>query len=228
MNKNTHEAFHASLMEAATNPRNKDSLLRIREACDFLESSRARITLTSVGRYCESKWEGPKAQSIRNAKDTLFAYVQARQSAQVLPSAATKGDFEVQIQDETIRAYVALLKIERDEAVRARNRVIEGLRQIPGVPIDELLATGFKQASRDAQDSVVPKSGDLPKALRSAVTKLLSPEVLATVGLELFKTRIRHMETNQVLLEKTEVEALITLLEEGRLVGADFKTIPAK
>lgn len=212
MNPKAHETLFERLLEAATNPRNKDSLTRVREACDFLETSKAQVTLTSVGRYCESKWKGPKAQSIRNARDTLFAYVQARQSAQVLPPAVGKGDFELQIQDETVRAYVALLKIERDEAIRARNRVVEGLRQIPGVPIDNLLALGFKGSQAQLPAPASALSSALPAAARSALTKLLTPQALTAVGLELFKSRVRQLETGQVLLDKADVEALQALL----------------
>ena len=150
----------------------------MKEACDFLEQSKAPITPTAVGRYCENKWGSPKAQSIRNAKDTLFAYLQVRQSKQVMPATAKGPAFEPSISDETVRAYVTIIKTERDEAIRAKNRVINGLRSIPGIDIDELLAAGFKGAPAKSKPS-----NDVSEAAKTALRRLLNSSNLGKVGL---------------------------------------------
>jgi hypothetical protein len=131
---NEADELFASLTAGASNPRLKESLVRLKAACDFLEGSNVSITVTAVGKYCSDRWKGPKAQSIRNAKDTLFAYLQVRRAKQVLPVSSRKLSHEPLIQDETVRAYVALVKSERDEAIRLKNRIVVGLRSVPGLP----------------------------------------------------------------------------------------------
>lgn len=201
----TDELFQ-TLLADAENPRLRQSLTRVKEACDALEASRLSITPTAVGKYCDDRWQGPKAQSIRNAKDTLFAYLQSRRSKQVLPTAAQDAGYEPPIRDEAVRAYVVLVKSERDEAIRMKNRIIKGLRSIPGVPIDDLIASGFKATAAPSKPT-----GISPQA-RGALARLFSEANLAAVGLELFRNRLRARTTKQVLLEKQDVEALLGLM----------------
>lgn len=204
---NTDELFQTLLFDA-DNPRLRQSLERVKEACDALETSRLSITPTAVGKYCDDRWKGPKAQSIRNAKDTLFAYLQTRRSKQVLPTAAQSASYEPPIRDEAVRAYVVLVKSERDEAIRMKNRIIKGLRSIPGVPIDDLIASGFKPTAAPSKPS-----GISPEA-RSALARLFNEANLAAVGLELFRNRLRAKTTKQVLLEKQDVEVLLGLMRD--------------
>ena len=208
MDKAAIEALFESLLSGLANPRARQSLERIKEACDFLESSKAIITPTSVARYCESRWGGPKAQSIRNAADTLFAYVQARRGGQALPVADRKKDYEPTIRDEAVRAYVALVKAERDEAVRMKNRIVQGLKSIPGIPIDDLLANGFKAAP--VMQVATPAS--IPPAAVDALRRMLNESNLLSVGLEVYKSRLRHSQTKKVLLEKADFEAIQALI----------------
>jgi hypothetical protein len=208
MDKASIETLFQSLLSGLTNPRARQSLERIKEACDFLESSKATITPTSVARYCESRWGGPKAQSIRNASDTLFAYIQARRGGQALPVADRKKDYEPPIRDEAVRAYVALVKAERDEAVRMKSRIIQGLKSIPGIPIDELLANGFKAAP--TPQALAPAT--VPPAAIDALRRLLNESNLLSVGLEVYKSRLRHSQTKKVLLEKADLEAIQSLI----------------
>lgn len=199
-----------NLADSITNPRLKQSLERIKDACNFLENSRVAITPTAVGKYCEDRWKGPKTQSIRNAQDTLFRYLQARRAQQVLPVAVRKESYEPAIQDETIRAYVTLLKTERDEAIRLKNRIVAGLRSLPGLPIDDLIASGFKSVPNQKEAERVSVVSD---EVRGALSRLFSEENLASVGLELYRQRLRHITTKKVLLEKGDVEALQGLIQ---------------
>lgn len=227
MDKASVETLFQNLLAGLTNPRARESLVRIKEACDFLDASKATITPTSVARYCDSRWGGPKSQSIRNAADTLFAYVQARRGGQVLPVGERKKDYEPPIRDESVRAYVALVKAERDEAVRLKNRIIQGLKSIPGIPIDDLLANGFK-AVRVQQ--VAPAT--VSPAVVDALRRLLNESNLLSVGLEVYKSRLRHCQTKKVLLEKADYEAIHALLgssaraESPPLLGNESKGQP--
>lgn len=68
------------------------SMSRIRMACDSLdkECEGRPYTVADVGRFCERKWGGPKAQSIRNSPDVLTRYIRIRIAEHTL--ACTGGD----------------------------------------------------------------------------------------------------------------------------------------
>ena len=201
------ETVYVSLLADTNNPRQKVSLQHVKAACDFLEASHAAITITSVGRYCEQMWKGPKAQSIRNSTTALTRYVQTRMGEQKLPPKARKEGFEPPIDDETVLAFVNLLKAQRDDAVRTKNRIIQGLRKIPGVPIDDLIASGFQPLPQTQM-----QQADIGKQARNALQTLFDSTKLAQVGLELYKDRLRNSQTSQILLEKPDVLALKALV----------------
>jgi hypothetical protein len=204
------EDIFSGLLAQASNPRQKASLQRIKEACDFLEQSKAAITPTSVGNYCDRQWKGPKSQSIRNSTEFLFAYVKARQGAQTLSRAPVRKNYEPSIVDENLRAYVNLLKAERDEAVRLKNRILSGLRKIPGVPVDDLIAGGLRQI-----EAPRPTGANTPisHAAIKALSILFDSAKLNEVGLELHRDRLRSKVTHDVLLEKQDVSAIRALIE---------------
>jgi len=199
-----HEKFYNQLVANSESVRLLESLKRVKEACGYLETQRVAITPTSVGNHCTQMWGGPKAQSIRNAKGTLFKYLQARRATQVLPAVQSKSYAPI-IKDENVRAYVTLLKSQLDQALGENKRLHNGLRSIPGIPIDELLANGFK--SDGAQNLRAPS-----RNVKKALENLFAPSRLENVGLELYRDRIRSPVTGAVLLEKRDVNALMALL----------------
>ncbi|BDB72244.1 hypothetical protein Cthiooxydans_46560 [Comamonas thiooxydans] len=198
------------LMDASTNPRQRESLQRVKKACDYLEEQGLKISPTAVERYCVDRdWEGPKAQSIRNSKEILQRYLQLRQSGQKLGVRHNRVTTEPLIANETIRAYVQLLKEERDQAVAARNRIEAGLRSIPGIPVDELISVGF--GGKPTEQATAKNAAPLPVPAREAISRLFEQELLASCGLQLHKDRLRQSITGNVLLEKHHIVALRTL-----------------
>lgn len=189
------------------NPRQRESLDRIKAACDYLEKQKVKLTPAAIERYClDRDWDGPKAQSIRNSKDVLLKYLKLRVSHQVLLEPRQRNERGAPvIVDETLRAYVQLLEEERDQAVASNARIEKGLRSIPGLRVDELLL------GKVAQDPVGCHHLGAPPQLSEAVSRLLDPHLLSKVGLELFKGRIRGLLTKEVLLEKDHVSALRAL-----------------
>ena len=148
-------------------------------------------------------------QPILNAKATLLRYVETRKGMQSLPRATKSSEpGEPPISDATVRAYVSLLRAERDEAVRLKNRIIAGLRKIPGIPIETLIANGFTPPTVEPTAA----SSTLSPTTANAISKLLAPEKLANIGLELHRSRLRNSITAELLLDKSEVEALQALL----------------
>ncbi|MGM3277578.1 hypothetical protein [Ralstonia sp. 24A2] len=201
------DATYQRLLEQVTNPRQRTSLERIKAACDYLEAQKLKVSPSSVEKYCLGRdWDGPKAQSIRNSKNVLMLYLQVRQSKQVLKPSGKKSS-EPEIADESLRAYVQLLKDERDNAVAAKKRIEAGLRSLPGISVDALLR-GDKVAEARTGTTATPQ------ALKLALSSLLDDSRLANCGLEVAKGRLRHASTKNVLLEKDELDAVVAALSD--------------
>ncbi|ANB71310.1 hypothetical protein AYM40_02200 [Paraburkholderia phytofirmans OLGA172] len=199
----------AELMKASSNPRQRESLERIKKACDYLEEQGLKISPPAIEGYClDRDWGGPKGQSIRNSK-VLSHYVEIRQSGQKVTINRNAVSAEPLIADETIRAYVRLLQEERDQAVAARNRIEAGLRTIPGIPVDDLIRVGF--GGTPASTTAAHETAQLPTTVREALSLLFEPNHLANCGLQLHKDRLRQAVTGNVLLEKHHVVALRSL-----------------
>jgi hypothetical protein len=207
--------FYAGLIETSTSPRLKASLERVKAACDFFDSVTAEITPTRVGKFCEDRWGGPKMQSIRNAHDTLFKYLNARRAEQILKPTARKESARPVIRDETVRAYVEIIETERDEAVKAKNRIIAGLRTIPGIPVDDFIARGHKGLVEPEENNPASAAdaATLSIAAKEAIARLFDAEALNKVGLELFRQRLRNKMTKEILLDKKMVDALLPLVD---------------
>lgn len=211
MNRNeaVTKAYH-ELMQNSTNPRQQESLERIRKACDYLEDQGLKINAGAVERYCiDHEWDGPKGQSIRNST-VLKKLLELRQSYQVLRSDRKAKKPKLLIPDETLRAYVAMLEEERDQAIADRKRIMEGLRSIPGIPVDDFIRVGF--GAEPTSTSTPKAKPEISPALREAVFRLLSAEFLSNCGLSLDRERLRQKITNNILLEKHHVTALRMLV----------------
>jgi len=207
------DALYESLITEASNPRQKTSLERVKQASDYLESNGLKVTPSSIERYCLDRgWDGPKAQSIRNSKDVLLRYVKLRQAGQRVDVSHPKADAEPAIADETLRAYVQLLKEERDQAVATRRRIEAGLRLLPGIPVDDLIRSGLGGVAVQPSAAHGPDAPSVDHRVLNALRRLFEPAHLADCGLELYKERLRQVSTRNVLLEKDEVEALRRLL----------------
>jgi hypothetical protein len=198
------------LNEAAQNPRQKESLDRVKRACDYLQKSGLKISPTNVERYCiDHRWDGPRAQSIRNSRDVLYRYLQWRQSNQTVERASPRREYKPKIADETLRAYVALIEQERDLAIEARQRIETALRTIPGVSLDEIVRVGFGATPNTQPKAPRHRDNDL----RLALQVLLDGPHLAGCGLELYRDRVRAITSKSVLLEKSHVEAIRNFLD---------------
>ncbi|MGF6555468.1 hypothetical protein ABIA48_001848 [Pseudomonas sp. S30_BP2TU TE3576] len=198
------------LMQNSTNPRQQQSLERIKRACDYLEEQGLKISAGSVERYCtDHDWDGPKAQSIRNSP-VLKKLLELRQSSQILRRDRKANKPMMLIPDETVRAYVAMLEEERDQAIADRTRIMEGLRSIPGVPVDNFLRVGFGGVAISAPPAKAKP--EISPTLREAVCRLLNPTLLADCGMSLERERLRQKTTNNILLEKQHVTALRILV----------------
>lgn len=200
---------YGELLNGSSNPRQRDSLERINKACDYLQEQGLRISPSAVERYClDHDWSGPKAQSIRNSS-ILSKYVSLRSAGQTFRKDRKVEKPRPLIPDQTLRAYVQLLEEERDQAKAARARIEAGLRQIPGIPVDDLIRVGFGGKAVIRENS---SRADLSSIAVDAIRLLFTEEHLSNCGLQIYRDRVRQSLTGNVLLEKKHVEALRRLV----------------
>ena len=204
----TLDSAYAAALEQASNPRQRMSLERIRAACDYLDKNGLKISPATVERYClDREWDGPKAQSIRNSKGMLMRYLQLRHAGQRWIAPAKGSTSEPEITDESLRAYVQLLKEKRDKALAERARIEAGLRKLPGLRVDDLIRGGA------SLPSVSSDAAEVNTALGEALKSLLDENRLQACGLEIAKGRLRQTSTKNVLLEKGQLEAVQAALK---------------
>ncbi|MGB8419595.1 hypothetical protein [Paraburkholderia sp.] len=200
------------LYQASRNLRERESLTRIKRACDYLVQNGLKISTTTVERYClDHEWGGPKGQSIRNSKDVLYRYLLQRQATQTVERASPRREYKPAIADETLRAYVELVEQERDIAVEARHRIEAALRTIPGVSLNEIIRIGFIATPNKRVETPRHPNNDL----RFAMSNLLDEARLAACGLQLYRDRVRAITSKSVLLEKSQVQAIREFLDEA-------------
>lgn len=126
----------------------KNSLKRVKEACDFIEAIPAGITIAAVGRYCENEWGAPITQSLRNDPKGYSLYINARKAEQRFkpgkPSKAPEDDGPP-ISDEIVREYVnhlrAIIESQRRQ-ISSIKREIKKLYPLDYRQVEEAIATG--------------------------------------------------------------------------------------
>lgn len=213
------DTLFARLLEESSNPRQKDSLSKVKKAADYLDGQRMKISAGAIERYCiDHEWGGPKAQSIRNSK-LLTHYVKARAAGQRLEVGGKNTIKKPLIPDETLRAYVQLLEDERDQAIASRRRIERGLRNLPGIPVDEIIRSGFGQ--QNPVEDKLPTAFRLPSMAKEALNIFFDENALESVGLQFYKDRVRHKITFNVLLQKHHVAALRELLQSTDKESSD-------
>lgn len=81
----TSEAILTTLIAEASNERRRGTLLRLKEACDYLTNKNAEVRPSDIQKVIEKKFgkdAGPKAQSISNERKRslgMYHYMEARE-----------------------------------------------------------------------------------------------------------------------------------------------------
>lgn len=91
---------------------------RIRAACDALDKGACAYTIADVGRYCERRWGGPKAQSIRNKPDVLARYIRLRIAEHTLRGSNSE------------QASPANVHLDLSDALKAQEQYLLALAEI--------------------------------------------------------------------------------------------------
>ncbi|MFL9964564.1 hypothetical protein PQR02_26555 [Paraburkholderia sediminicola] len=69
--------LYADLVSAATNPRQLESLERIKKACDYLEEQSVQVTAKAIEHYCvDREWGArkPNPYEIRRSYATMLTF----------------------------------------------------------------------------------------------------------------------------------------------------------
>lgn len=189
----------------------RDSAMRIWEACEFLSKGRTRaITTAAVGDYCQAKFGGPKAQSITNKQGSLaliVRYWDVLHQIQIGRSGKRSGKDDkggVIIDDPVIGAYVDLLRSEIKELRASNERLNRAFREMQPLQIGRV-----NEGAEPAQPAMLQSfATDVQK---EAIRVFLGKAHLDKFGLA-YDGRGRIMDGRRVLVERPVIEALQKLI----------------
>ncbi|MEJ8676094.1 hypothetical protein [Chromobacterium amazonense] len=224
----TSEAILTTLMAEAGNERRKDTLIRLKEACDYLVATGTPFQLTNVQRVIENKFgkeAGPKAQSISNERKRplgMYHYVEARErelQASKLPSRSIQPG----------RSEAVARAIDRIDDIDTRSAMHDLYDRL--VVAEKSLARAkvvFKTLGRGAdwehlisgqerQEGAVglPISEELVVALQRLVRVLTDNGKLEVVGLHYDGRRVRRKTgTRDELLDPKTLEGVQVLAKQ--------------
>jgi hypothetical protein len=184
----------------------RESITRIERACKALaESGIARITASAVGKFCTVHFNGPKAQSISNKPQTLAAFVkkwdQLHQMRRGRRSTSKRAN-RITIDDPSVAAYVRILEVERDEANRVRDRLLQAFRRM------EPLQLSKRASQQDADEITI---SDIEK---DSIRAFLNARNLADFGLT-YDTRGRISDGGRIFVESAMVKLLVKLADSS-------------
>lgn len=225
----TSSAILDMLLAEAGNDRRRETLGRLKAACDTLETKGRNYKLSDIQRVVEEihgKDAGPKAQSISNERKRplgMYHYVDARQrELEVKPSARSVRPRSAEhritaaigsIHDMDTRSAMIDLQdrlMVSEKALERAKTLFKTLR--PGVDPERLIN------GQGLLDTIAPAvSPEQVAALRQLVSILTDNEKLTAVGLCFDGRRVRRKTgTRDVLIEPnvlTLVEALLSAIK---------------
>jgi hypothetical protein len=223
----TSSAILETLLAEAGNDRRRETLNRLKAACDALEVRRQSYKLTDIQRVLEDthgKEAGPKAQSISNERKRqlgMYHYVEARlREMEVKPSTRTArlGPMETRIataidriDDMDTRSAMVDLQdrlMVAEKGLERAKKLFKTLR--PGVDTERLMNG---QGLLDTTNSAV--SPEHIAALQQVVAILTDDEKLSTVGLSFDGRRVRRRGgTRDELLSPSVLSGLQELVAQ--------------
>ena len=220
----TSQAILDTLLAEAGNDRRRETLARLKEACDALEAKGQSFKLSDVQRVVEErhgKDAGPKAQSISNERKRplgMYHYVEARErelaakpaSRSVRQRAAVNGVAVAIERIEDMDTRSAMLDLQdrltvAEKSLERAKTLFKTLR--PGVDPERLLN------GQGLLDTTMPAvSAEQVAALQQLVAILTDDEKLSTVGLSFDGRRVRRKTGTRDELIPYSVLAAVTAL----------------
>ena len=221
----TSQAILDTLRAEAGNDRRRETLARLKAACDALEAKGLAYKLSDIQRVVEEqhgKDAGPKAQSISNERKRplgMYHYVDARErelaakpaGRSVRPRAAVNGVAVAIERIEDMDTRSAMLDLQdrltvAEKSLERAKTLFKTLR--PGVDPERLInGQGLLNTAAPAV------SAEQVAALQQLVAILTDDEKLSTVGLSFDGRRVRRKTgTRDELVAPRVLEGVTSLL----------------
>lgn len=221
----TSQTILDTLLAEAGNDRRRETLARLKEACDALDAKGQSYKLSDVQRVVEEKHgkdAGPKAQSISNERKRplgMYHYVEARERELAAkpagrgarPRAAVNGVAVAIDRIEDMDTRSAMLDLQdrltvAEKSLERAKTLFKTLR--PGVDPERLLN------GQGLLDTAAPAvSAEQVAALQQLVAILTDDEKLSTVGLSFDGRRVRRKTgTRDELVAPRVLEGVTSLL----------------
>lgn len=218
----TAESIMAALVHEATNDRRRETLARLRAACQVLMAKARPIKIKHIEReivQAHGKDAGPKAQSISNERDRplgMYHYVMACERERLaMPSAMNKTGRPAKRQDAVESAIQKIKDMDvRSVMFDLHDRCLLAERELGRARA--LLKTLKPGADIEALITVLPIKNDLPTlrdshrdALKQLIEALTDNKRLGAVGLVNDGTRIKRKSgTADELLKSSWIKIL--------------------
>jgi hypothetical protein len=216
-----------NLLAEAGNDRRRETLARLKEACDALAGRRHPLKLADIQKAVEGKHgkeAGPKAQSISNERSRplgMYHYVEARERERLAEAAPqpirrTRGGDALaamidRIDDMDTRSAVYDLQdrcLLAEKALERAKALFKALR--PGADLDRLL--GGQEAAVAALPTAALAEEQVA-ALGRLLAILTDDAKLATVGLSYDGRRVRRKAgTRDELIDPVTLDLCAALL----------------
>lgn len=213
MKLNTYE----KLKEELKSPKALESLNRIKEAIDFYKDSNLQFNLSSIGRYCEDKWESPKTQSIRNNKK-FVEYIKEEQKEMkkkdisiVNKKSKNIDNFILnKVEDEETKEYIKIQQEKYKLLEEKYNTLKQGFNDLKGIDIDNLIDNNLNQNN--------------PQDL-NCLSNLLSVDKNKDKEINKYFSNLEKEQklTSVKLIEETKILDLIEILNKDFLSKIDIK-----
>lgn len=224
----TAESIMDALVREATNDRRRETLARLRAACQVLMTKARPIKIKDIERevvQAHGKDAGPKAQSISNEKDRplgMYHYVMACERERLaMPSAMNKTGRPAKRQDAVESALHKIKDMDvRSAMFDLHDRCLLAERELAGAKLllktmklgadIESLING--NASSSTPHQITAGQG---VALRRLLSVLCDNAVLSSVGLVNDGRRVkRKLGTGDELIGMSTIQVLQELLSE--------------
>jgi len=215
------------LMAEAGNDRRRETLGRLREACDALAARRQSLRLADIQKAVETrhgKEAGPKAQSVSNERKRPFGmyhYVEARERERAAESAPGRSGrrrssdpltaMVDSIEDMDVRSAVRDLQdrcVSAEKALERAKALFKALR--PGADVGRLL-NGEAMSPEDGSPASAP--AEQVEALGRLLGILTDDARLGVVGLGFDGRRVRRRSgTRDELVDPNTLDHCAALL----------------
>jgi hypothetical protein len=223
------EQHFKNIIEGNLSVQLKNSIRRIKAACDALDGLKAEISVMSVCKQIKHIYgekTGPIAGTIRNDKDRLLEYLNLRKSEQVLPQTKSGAipKYEIPpISDERVRSYVTLIANQNRQLISENNRLKNAFKKLSPIDLKTLLLPvsdlGLITPEALAPGAQALQGQNLDWVLLAEVAEkfLNPPQDFYLEVAEIDGEKVLRMKTNKkVLLMPKYMRALRSLIDNVR------------